>query len=415
MRTALAWIAAAGVAVGGGAAWAQRAGALPADEAILAREQGRQWTFNAEVNIRSYQAFGGRPTPTIEPFRFQRAAVVFPLIPGSASSRTEDAGIQGRVEINDRVVAAQPAALLDGYPAGTRLGRWDLANVNAREMELHISMPVTSFRTQFDEQAAAQIDWPTGDWPAEAASCFEPQMYVNYGPDGEYDMAPVQALVREWTNNRPKSIPPVRTAKWLLAQVVEHVQPSGDGFNFDRAGMIEGVDVQGAPATAAQRRGSQFDIALLLVAVYREAGLPARLVVGYDAASSREERRFLRTRRASAPALRAWVEFALYDEARKRLTWIPVDPVALRRQSSRIPPQFMERPQNFFGSHDELDGVVPFAFQLHPPTTVRAYGSPGFWGWAVIDTPPNFSEQGLRFSASRTAQRPEEPSRPGRR
>ncbi|MEO0716387.1 MAG: lyase family protein, partial [Planctomycetota bacterium] len=166
---------------------------------------------------------------------------------------------------------------------------------------------------------------------------------IDYGPDGAYDMRPIEELVNEWTGGNPRGAKPYLAAKWLLGRVVEHVQPSAPGFNNDRGGSIEGLDVQGAAATAVNKRGSAIDMALLLTAVYREAGIPARLVVGYDAGSDKEQQRFLKTSRANAPEIRAWVEFALFDEAAGTLTWIPADPHAMRKSSSRIRPNFMER------------------------------------------------------------------------
>ncbi|MEL7473459.1 MAG: hypothetical protein AAGK04_09095, partial [Planctomycetota bacterium] len=47
----------------------------------------------------------------------------------------------------------------------------------------------------------------------------------------------------------------------------------------------------------------------------------------------------------------------------------------------------------------DLDGFVPISFHYHPPTTVRAYNSPGFWGWFSLDNPPTWAYQGLTFDA----------------
>lgn len=408
-RWALALTTAAATAAATGTALAQRGQAdLLPDDKILSQSNPQQWTLTTTVNIRAYQAYNSRSMPATERFEFKRAAVVYPMIAGTASSETNTETATGSIDIDDRDAVAEPDAMLEGYPSGTTLARWDLTNIDAREMTLEVVLPVKAFRTEINEKLASEVDWPSGQWPEIAASSLEPQLYIDYGPDGAYDMRPIEELVNEWTGGNPRGAKPYLAAKWLLGRVVEHVQPSGPGFNNDRGGSIEGLDVQGAAATAVNKRGSAIDMALLLTAVYREAGIPARLVVGYDAGSDKEQQRFLKTSRANAPEIRAWVEFALFDEAAGTLTWIPADPHAMRKSSSRIRPNFMEREQKYFGNHDELDGVIPFAFQLHPPTTVRSYGSPAFWGWAVLDNPPNYSEQSISFRAARTAQRGED-------
>jgi hypothetical protein len=214
-------------------------------------------------------------------------------------------------------------------------------------------------------------------------------------------MAPIRELVDRWTRGKdPKSIPPAQLAKFFAGEVQRLVQPSGNGIGYNRLGLMEGIDLQGAPFTADRGRGSEFDMVCVLAAVYREAGLPARIVVGYDIGESKDEDRGNFLRRRGSEDLRAWVEFALIDEATGRTCWIPVDVVRMRKVSSRTPP--LDQPWKYFGTHDELDGLIPFAFQFHPPTTVRAYGSPGFWGWLVTPTPPARADQTLRFIATTT-------------
>jgi hypothetical protein len=88
------------------------------------------------------------------------------------------------------------------------------------------------------------------------------------------------------------------------------------------------------------------------------------------------------------------------DEGAGQLHWIPVDVVRMRKSGSRTQP--LDKEWKFFGTHDELSGVIPFAMHFHPPTSVRAYGSPGFWGWLVSPKPPETAVQALTFTAWRT-------------
>jgi hypothetical protein len=227
---------------------------------------------------------------------------------------------------------------------------------------------------------------------------------VDLGNDGPYDMNPIKELVKRWTSGKdPKTIKPLPLAKYLAGEVLGWVQPSGNGLGYNRIGQLEGIDLQGAPLTAERRRGSEFDMVCLLAAVYREAGLPARTVIGYDIGETKDEDRRNFLEKKGSEDIRTWLEFALLDEGTGQLHWIPVDVVRLRKAGSRPPP--LEKEWRYFGTHDELDGMIPFAFHFHPPTTVRAYGSPGFWGWLVTPKPPETAVQALSFSAWSTPKR----------
>jgi hypothetical protein len=78
------------------------------------------------------------------------------------------------------------------------------------------------------------------------------------------------------------------------------------------------------------------------------------------------------------------------------VNWVPVDVVQLAKRGGRN--QRLEQPWRFFGTMEDLDAVIPFAFQWHPPTTVRAYVRPAFWGWTVWPKTPDDGSQRLRFS-----------------
>jgi Transglutaminase-like superfamily len=155
-------------------------------------------------------------------------------------------------------------------------------------------------------------------------------------------------------------------------------------------------------------RCSELDLPNFLVAVYRSVGLPARTVIGYE--SSGEDDGFLDNSKASK--LRAWAEFCLFDEnmdaTRASVNWIPVDVVGLRKTSSRVPP--LDKPWRGFGTFEDGDRIAPFAFQFHPPTTVKASGSPGFWGWLMTPRHPARAVQSLRFEVTPTARRAGDPA-----
>jgi hypothetical protein len=270
------------------------------------------------------------------------------------------------------------------------------------EVELQVTLNVTCFRVTFDEEAAGTLGWPSV-WPGAAATALKPQLFVDEMPAQggtvePLDMAPVKKLVADWTGGKdPKSLKPVQLAKFLAGHVMEHVQISGNGMNTARTGELEGFNLQGAAETALHRRGSEFDAVCLLAAVYREAGLPCRTVIGYDVGEDKRDNKFL-SKNNGTKGLRAWVEFALADPASPGgLAWVPVDIVRMRKNTSRAGP--LDKPWPYFGTHEELDGVIPIAFQFHPPTTVVAHGSPALWGWLVTPKPPDRAQQTVRFSA----------------
>jgi hypothetical protein len=140
--------------------------------------------------------------------------------------------------------------------------------------------------------------------------------------------------------------------------------------------------------------------------MYRKCGLPARVVIGLD---KREEEKEDEGKSKLKSKPRAWVEFCLFDEAKNTVNWVPVDPVRLRK-ATPTPPK-LETPWKYFGTHDELRGIMPFAFHFHPPTSVRSYGSPGFWGWLVTPGVPATASQGIVLDGFGSAV-PQRPSKP---
>lgn len=377
----------------------------------------KNWTLRTTVNIAAWDNSSRRAEKQdleLDVWTIKSAAVVFPLVEHSAASEGDLKGVVSRLTFDDRMVDDQPQ-IITRFPVGAKYGRWDflargseLATI--REMELQVSLPMVCSETVFHEDAARQLDWPTEDWPPIVKSAFQPMSYVDHDPArGPYDMTPVRALLERWTDGKdPKSIKPVVLAKYLCGKVVEHVQLTGEGLAFGRSGLLEGIAVRPPPITATQRRGSSFDIATLLCAVYREAGLPARVVIGFDAEQQgTQDNAFLNNDRRSQ-LYTAWVEFALYDQADGSVTWIPVDPYNIRRLQSRLPRDFLDRPLEYFGTNRDLDGITPISFFFFPPTTVRSYGgsgTPAFWGWFVAPTPPTRAWQFLRFEGLVTATR----------
>lgn len=377
----------------------------------------KNWTLRTTINISAWDNARYRPQKTQfeqDVWTIKSAAVVFPLVQSSAASEADFKGIVSRLTFDDRIVDDQPQ-IITRFPVGAKYGRWDFlaqgtSTITIREMELQVALPMVCYETVFHEEEARKLDWPTEDWPPVVKSAFQPMSYVDHDPArGPYDMTPVRELLDRWTDGKdPKSIKPVVLAKFLCGQVVEHVQISGEGLAFSRNGLLEGIVVQPPPITAQRRKGSAFDIATLLCAVYREAGLPARIVIGYDAERQGNRNIEFLSDNRRGQLFTAWVEFALYDQSDGSVTWIPVDAYSIRRLQSRLPRNYLDRPLEYFGTNRDLDGITPIAFHFFPPTTVRSYGgsgTPAFWGWFVAPTPPERAWQFLRFEGLVTATR----------
>lgn len=362
----------------------------------------REYTLRVHVNINSYQTpanlVGPSKSLAIGSLRFKTAAIVFPILPGCSSCDIHAEDVVGVMSFDDRPEDTVPT-LNGGYHSGTRLGRWELRDKEGREASLALDIPMTTWRTQFDEAAAFEVPWPKGDLTSVAASTFNPQLFI------DRDKEPLASIVNVWCEgNDPMKLPPAKLAKFLAGKVLDAVQPSGTGQATARNGQFAGVDLKGANQTLIEGRGSEHDIACLLAAVYRNAGLPARTVIGYDITLSKGSRAtpYDIAKSHGGPNLRSWVEFCLLDEATSKEIWIPVDIVRMRKSSSRAPA--LDKHWKFFGENDELDTVLPFAFQFHPPTTVVAHGAVAFWGW-LTQPETQAATQWLTFDSMTTANR----------
>ncbi|MFT5424911.1 MAG: hypothetical protein ACI89L_002714 [Phycisphaerales bacterium] len=409
-----------------GSALAQPEDELPQDSPFLSFERPQRWTFGLRAtllagesasNVATARRSGGRSvanrTLSLDEWRFEQFVVVAPVVLRTASSLALMSKPTGSLELDDFIVDEEPT-IPPPYQGQALYARWDLATAGvAREMELEQWIDYISYETVFDEDAAMQIGWPTR-WPGEAQSTFLPQQYVSLDAAGSPFPASdttVADLLAKWTGGEdPKAIPPVQLAKWLAGKVQEYVRISRAGTTNRRQQDAEmatasptasGIEVKSAPETALIGEGTKHDAAVLLAALYREAGLPTRLVMGYQE-NERDGSRKLRDQER----IRSWVEFALYDEASDQLTWVPVDVARLRESSSRMKP--MDQKWKYFGSHDELDDVVPIAFHIHPPTDVRSYASAAFFGITMVPAPPDRATQFITFSQNRTPTRPPE-------
>ena len=402
------------------------AGAVPLGP-YLRRAEHRDMLLNVEVSVFSDNA-GMKEThtdpksgksvemPKITPFEMRTLRVIFPMVKRTATSDMlgkvqpwqevagGELGFRGRLMVAERLVDFEPEQL--NANDATTYAAWDFAAdppSTAREVKLRVQYPLRGYATDFDEEGAMLVGWPK-NWPAEAQEAMKPQLYIEMGIDekgqiANYEKKPItealKAMLAAEGIKDAASSTPVRVAKAITGQVWRAVNITGDGIERRRrTGEFMGLSVQAPSITLSTGKGSPQDAVALLVALLREAGIPARPVIGVD--SGGDDGAFLSSSKDKRK-LHTWLEFYLYDEAKGTHNWVPVDIAKMRRASPR-PPKFDSKWRGFGGVPD-MDAVAPFAVAFHPPQQgVAAYGAAGFWGWFITPTTPAQAEQVIEFT-----------------
>jgi hypothetical protein len=267
--------------------------------------------------------------------------------------------------------------------------------------------------SEFDERAAWDVPWPSR-WPQEITPWLERDPVLDL--DDEEGVDQVAALLERWTKGTdPKQIPPVQLAKFLTGSVIEHVRHNvpatenpvgrpprivqtgtattnrttllniGGALNF--SGAIAGFNVQDAGKTAVSGRGSPHDDTVLLTAVLRRVGIPARTVIGVDKNES-----------SSRKQVKSWVEFALVAPDVDRVIWVPVDVWELRGSGRNT--RNWQQPWKHFGTSEELRDTVPLAHHFHPPVNYRSYFVPALYGIRSATELDDLGVQGLLFDVN---------------
>jgi len=396
----------------------------------VTRSVPKDWLLQIIIDLSSNgSVMPGVNVQNTTPFVFDSMTMVFPIVANSSISQVNTAGMNSwlRFEGHDVMVggfakewtAENPAPVLlrtmasgQLYPAGVNLGKWywERPNTQTKTVQLMIEIPTTSSRTFIDDAAACKVEWPKGSWPEIAAACFQPQMFIDCGIDPVtfemkmYNMKPIQDAVREWTKGNPKEITPHKLAKFLTHKVVHGMIPGRpDIWYGSQPQAILGLDLLGAPLAMETKQVGVKDMGTVLVACMREAGLPARLIFGYqamqDVADGNNQVHFTNNDR-----FRCWVEYCLYDEAKKTVNWVPIDYQQFRFTSNAMGD--LNMPWNYIGTLTYSESMVPVALQAFPPTTVMGYGFPALWGWVLMPGVPVNLGQSVTVSTSRAGTTP---------
>jgi hypothetical protein len=377
----------------------------------------RDWTIIIDLRLLGSQPQTPPGTINIRPTQrvnLDTATLFFPIPTESATHEAWNDAVTGSIILAGRKVVETPR-LLTGYQSFTRLSAWDLRDVDADSLHLHLEVPMTCWETRIDEARAASIAWPVNPWPPDLAACLLPQTFI------DSDSPIVQSLVERWIKQAPtpqgtKRLPPYLLAKYLTGRVISHYQPSagalstiGRGRNSIRYSgvLLSGFNLDGAAAAAERGRGPLLDMPGLLVAAWRAAGIPSRIVIGYDN-RDQDPSRGPTQRSTRVNAVRAWAEFMLYNELTGQGEWVPVDIERQREFASRAPP--LDQRWQFFGHNEEMDFMCPLAFHWLPPTPCVNVGPPAMWGW-VPQPEGVVVEPDLRISIKAAARRGDDPKR----
>ncbi|MEQ9616790.1 MAG: transglutaminase domain-containing protein [Phycisphaerales bacterium] len=378
-----------------------------AEGEILTRHRTnvRDWTIRFNVYLRPDRQRKGSPVlgdefsiPRTGFIQFESATSIFPILAESASHETYLDRLESGAVIKGRAAARATLHDVEGYPDEREIV-YELGGVKMQDVLRFTHVyPMTCYETRIDEARAFQIEWPREAWPAEALPYLQPQAFV------ESDHADIEALVKAWTNDRPRRAKPYYLAKFLTGRVLEYYTPTEgiyreqglpSGGRLESTEYMSGFLLQGAAHAARERKGSKNDLVNLLVAVYRAAGIPARLVIGMDP---------VETDKNQFPVFDVWAEFALYDEAADRLEWIPVDILEQRAFSSRAPS--IEIPWEFFGKNRTLDFLIPIASRWEPLREgFFSQSDPALFGWVTKPT-PQWCRQEVRLLGFETPMKP---------
>ena len=409
----------------------------------IIREQPKKFSVRARVLLLGtlIDDVDGQPIAQ-EVFLQRGVSVVWPLIPETAAHTLVLDEVEGRLKFDGEDiiwglltgqtkgvgVAEVLRAKADGgmYQSGVWLSKWSINAVRQfRMLRFEVMIPTVGYRLRFDEAGAGQVPWPTGPWPEVAQATFGEQLFIDLGPqdltmverrrDNElppsvflprpYEKEPLRKAIAEWTDGKPKGATPLILAKVLAGKVIERVRNEGDPREYSEdsdsnavIGALQGYHVQSPNLTLERGAGTELDMAVLLTTLYREAGLPARLVIGADDFDGPGRRS-----RATTAGIVAWVEWCLYDEAKRTINWIPVYPAGLRRAGNRAPA--LDRTWPYFGAFREIRDWVPFALHFQPPTAVVSYGWPAFWGIFALPAEPYRARQSIEIDVATGAVR----------
>lgn len=189
--------------------------------------------------------------------------------------------------------------------------------------QFEIRYVTTSRRVKLDRDVAQHAGWPAS-WPPEALGAFEKQAYLDTDFDpstGEiYDLDPdelddlAHQVLQQGGLEDAKQVSPLVLAEGVANAVLPGLQPYGGAQLFATAnfvagggdavfldlspggdvplmqGICAGFFVRNALEIMESGRANDAERAVALATVYRRLGLPARVMIGYEADEDTKEK-----------------------------------------------------------------------------------------------------------------------------
>ena len=207
-----------------------------------------------------------------------------------------------------------------------------------------VSWIVEVWSCQLDEQAAAQIRWPTA-WPQEV------QRWQRASEGLDPDNPQIQALRQQLVQSISNRTPPIYAAKEII-RAGSRALRNGDHREGQTSGFkTRGIAMWGLAQSLTSQIGSEADVTCICVALLRSFGFPARLVIGVTQ-NSRQQ-----ANAGPSERLTLWGEVFLPE-----LGWVPFDPEEIRGGVSAT--HAVDLPWNGFGSDSHQDERVPISHEL---------------------------------------------------
>ena len=197
--------------------------------------------------------------------------------------------------------------------------------------------------------------------------------------------------VERVSEGKLRFVPPYLAAKDLVRYCLNEIQISGSTMYFGRAGVLHGLNIDGALTAARNGRGNENDLVCVCVAMLRAAGIPARPVIGVEENEKKKRDDLL-----------VWAEFFLPGAG-----WIPFDPAEMRGKGLRN--RDVRQPWPEFGEMKDLNRRIPLAYHFIPPKAVESPQRAAVWGWDPRpgDTPA--AEQRISIDIVSRGLAPEDP------
>lgn len=171
-----------------------------------------------------------------------------------------------------------------------------------------IRFTALAYSSELDEAKAVEISWPE-TWSEDLQLYLQPSRFI------ESNDAIFKKAVED--NGDPTSVPIHIAAKVLIRYCLQNIQSSGRYAHIAN-NVTTGLDVKGARYTVKNEKGSAVDLVCVCIATLRNAGIPARPVVGITNADTVGTR-------SIEPQFIVWGEYALPGAG-----WVPFSPERMR-------------------------------------------------------------------------------------